>query len=699
MCGIFGYASYLVEKDRKFVVSTLLKGLSRMEYRGYDSAGLEIEGDEDGKPILFREVGKVKNLEKLCFESEVDMNKVYLEQTSIAHTRWATHGVPSTRNCHPHSNGDFSVVHNGTIINHRELRSFLVTKGYHFQSETDTEVAVVLLKYIWDSQEGRPITFANLVKVAVLQMNGSFAFVFKSKHFPNEVVIARLGSEAHIGIKAEKPLKVDLVEVEVSLPNEAEAILDMFQRPSAGGLLVPPPVPQLVKAPSRGYLSEDQMPQAIEFFIASDASAIVEHTKKVLELQDDDVAHISADGELQIHRVKRDGTEPGQVTHATRSITELTLELSAIQKGNYKHFMLKEINEQPESVFNTMRGRVDFQNHTVKLGGLKEHLTTIRRCRRIVFVACGTSYHSCIATRSIFEELTEIPVAIECASDFLDRKTPIFRDDTVVFVSQSGSTYDTILALRYANERGALTVGVVNVVGSAISRETSCGVFVNAGPEIGVASTKAYTSQYIALVLMALQLGEDRTSFALRRAAIIDGLAELPNLIKVVLSRSEEYVKIGKSSLKDQQSLLILGRGYQHATCLEAALKIKELTYMHAEGFLAGELKHGPLAMVDRNRAIILIMTKDSLYEHVGSALSQVTSREGAPIILANDDDTAIDQQVSGNQIIIRLPGTVDCLQGLVNIIPLQILSYELCVALGQDPDNPRNLAKSVTVG
>jgi glucosamine--fructose-6-phosphate aminotransferase (isomerizing) len=341
-----------------------------------------------------------------------------------------------------------------------------------------------------------------------------------------------------------------------------------------------------------------------------------------------------------------------------------------------------------------MRGRVNFDTRKVTLGGLKAYLATIRRCRRIVFIACGTSFHSCLATRAIFEELTEIPASVELASDFLDRKCPIFRDDVCVFVSQSGETADTILAMRYCLERGALCVGVTNTVGSSISRESHCGVHINAGPEIGVASTKAYTSQYIALLMMAIQLSEDRTSLTERRNEIIDGLYALPGQIKEVLRGDSSLQDLSRDTLAKEKSLLIMGRGFQHATCLEGALKIKEVSYMHSEGILAGELKHGPLALIDENMPVILIMTKDSLYPKVQSALQQVTARKGQPIIICNSGDEGISEQYKT----LRVPRTVDCLQGILTIIPLQLLSYHLAVFHGVDVDFPRNLAKSVTV-
>ncbi|ORY92550.1 hypothetical protein BCR35DRAFT_319948 [Leucosporidium creatinivorum] len=690
-CGIFAYASFLCERDRRYVLDTLLNGLQRMEYRGYDSAGLEVEGDEPGKPLIFKEVGKVQNLKKHCLEAPIDMEKTFLSQTSIAHTRWATHGAPSADNCHPHKSDplkEFTVVHNGIITNYKELRLVLEKRGYAFHTDTDTEVAAVLAKYLYDSQKGKQITFTALIKSVIMELEGAFAFVFKSIHFPDEVVIARRGSPVLIGVKTEKKLKVDFVDVEFSAPADTE-IPEI--NTTGSSLLVPVAAPagKLVRSQSRAFLSDDGMPQPIEFFIASDASAIVEHTKRVLYLEDDDIAHI-AEGEFHIHRLRRDDG-----VSAIRAIETLEIELAAIMKGSFDHFMQKEIYEQPESVVNTMRGRVNFDTHAITLGGLKAYLSVIRRCRRMVFVACGTSYHSCLATRSIFEELTEIPVSIELASDFLDRKTPIFRDDVCIFVSQSGETADTILAMRYCLERGALNVGVVNVVGSTISRESHCGIHVNAGPEIGVASTKAYTSQYIALIMMAIQLSEDRISFTARRNAIIDGLHDLPGQIRQILQHDKEFQALAQTTLSKERSLLIMGRGYQHATCLEAALKIKELTYMHSEGILAGELKHGPLALIDESMPVILIMTQDSLYAKTRSALEQVTARKGAPIIIANDTDKSLDAE---QHRVIRVPKTIDCLQGLLNIIPLQLLSYHMAVEKGFDVDFPRNLAKSVTV-
>ncbi|PIL23364.1 hypothetical protein GSI_14675 [Ganoderma sinense ZZ0214-1] len=696
MCGIFAYCSYLQEKDRKTICEILCNGLARQEYRGYDSAGIGIDGDKTGEMFFFKEVGKVAGLRKRIAESSIDTGRTFVSQVSIAHTRWATHGPPSIVNCHPLKSdpkAEFTVVHNGIVTNAAALRLVLQKRGYKFESETDTEAVAILSKYIYDSQPDKRPSFTELVKTVLKELEGSFAFVFKSSHYPNEVVTARRGSPLLIGVKTEKKLKVDFVDVEFAGP-ESDAKSGSALAPpavAAGGLLVPPSGPSMLRTQSRAFMSEDGLPQPIEFFVASDASAIIEHTKRVLYLEDDDIAHI-AEGELHIHRLRRN-EEGGAPQAQHRTIETLEIELAEIMKGKFDHFMQKEIYEQPESVVNTMRGRVNFDQHRITLGGLRAYLNIIRRGRRIVFCACGTSYHSAIATRAIFEELTEIPVSVELASDFLDRKTPIFRDDVCVFVSQSGETADTILALRYCLERGALCVGVVNTVGSTISRETHCGVHINAGPEIGVASTKAYTSQYIALLMMALQLSEDRISLTERRNQIIEGLHALPGQIKKVLDGDKGFQELATGVLANQRSLLLMGRGYQYATCLEGALKIKEISYMHSEGILAGELKHGPLALIDENMPVIIVMTQDSLYPKVQSAYAQITARKAQPIVVCNEDDDGIPKGCKT----IRVPRTVDCLQGLLNIIPMQLLSYHLAVRNGFDVDFPRNLAKSVT--
>ncbi|KAF4618292.1 hypothetical protein D9613_011525 [Agrocybe pediades] len=660
----------------------MLLAAAILEMTGYDSAGLCVDGDSPGKVVYFKEVGKVAGLRKKIAASSLDVERTCINQVSIAHTHWATHGPPSERNCHPirsDPESDFVVVHNGIVTNSAELRLVLQKRGYKFETEIDTEAVAILTKYVFDSHQDKELTFTGLVKAVLKELEGSFAFVFKSRHFPNEVVTARRGSPVLIGVKTDKKLKVDFVDVEFAGQDNSENA--NLQPSSTGSLLgVPSANPKVLRTQSRAFMSEDGLPQPIEFFIASDATAIVEHTKRVLYLE-------------HIHRIRRkEGDQTPSQIAATRTIETLELEIAAIMKGKFDTFMQKEIYEQPESVVNTMRGRVNFDDNRITLGGLRAYLPIMRRCRRMVFIACGTSYHSCLATRAIFEELTEIPVSVELASDFLDRKTPIFRDDVVVFLSQSGETADTILALRHCLERGALCVGVVNTVSSTLSRETHCGVHINAGPEVGVASTKAYTSQYVALLMIALQLSEDRISFMERKNQIIAGLHALPGQIKVLeLDASLQQLA---ATVSENKSLLLMGRGYQYATCLEGALKIKEISYMHSEGILAGELKHGPLALADKNMPVIIIMTQDSLYPKVQSAFAQITARKAQPIVICNEGDEGIPAGVKT----VRVPKTVDCLQGLLNIIPLQILSYHLAVKNGCDVDFPRNLAKSVTV-
>ncbi|EDO15084.1 hypothetical protein Kpol_431p11 [Vanderwaltozyma polyspora DSM 70294] len=713
MCGIFGYCNYLVERSRGEIVDTLVEGLQRLEYRGYDSTGIAIDGDEPDSTLIYRQIGKVSALIKEIESKNPNRDVTFVSHCGIAHTRWATHGEPKQINCHPQRsdpNNDFVIVHNGIITNFRELKTLLQNKGYKFESDTDTECIAKLFKHIYDTNltNGVELDFHELTKLVLLELEGSYGLLCKSSHYPGEVIATRKGSPLLIGVKSERKLKVDFVDVEFADENIGQPETPLVENNNAlstkqrnfteqqgESTLLPIAANEfnLRHSQSRAFLSEDGAPNPIEFFLSSDASSVVKHTKKVLFLEDDDIAHIY-DGELHIHRSRR---EVG--ASMTRSIQTLEMELAQIMKGPYTHFMQKEIFEQPESTFNTMRGRIDFDNNSVMLGGLKAWLPAIRRARRIIMIACGTSYHSCLGTRAIFEELSEIPVSVELASDFLDRKSPVFRDDICVFVSQSGETADTMLALNYCLERGALTVGIVNAVGSSISRVTHCGVHINAGPEIGVASTKAYTSQYIALVMLALSLSDDRVSKVERRKEIIQGLKRIPGQIKQVLNLESRIKELCDKELKDQKSLLLLGRGYQFASALEGALKIKEISYMHSEGVLAGELKHGVLALVDEDLPIIAFGTRDSLFPKVVSSIEQVTARKGKPIIICNENDEVWKKKCDKiNLVKLEVPQTVDCLQGLLNIIPLQLMSYWLAVNKGIDVDFPRNLAKSVTV-
>lgn len=728
----------MIGRTKRDISEILLNGLRRLEYRGYDSSGLSITNDSADGFRVFRSVGKVQSLaDKVQSQNAVDLEKMVSSHIGIAHTRWATHGVPSEINSHPVSSdpeNTFVVVHNGIISNHKDLRCYLTKKGYQFTTETDTECAAKLALYVYrDSlKKKQPKNFVEVVKKVIRHCTGAYAFIFISKAFPGELVAVRKSSPLLIGVKTDSKMTLDFFDVNFGTEKDdfptsplmsasvataseekdnkenvtatgsqkADASVygsqnELYATNSNAELLGSPNVKNTdVEEIARGIgsfslQSQSPDPAAMEIFIASDASAIIEHTKKVIYLEDDDIAHISG-GSLMIHRPN--SKERDQGPSDIRKVNTLDTEIAQIMKGNYEHFMLKEIFEQTESVVNTMRGRINFDTKTVSLGGLSQFLKNIRRSQRLVFIACGTSYHSCLATRALFEELIDIPVAVELASDFVDRRGPVLRSDCVFFISQSGETADTIIAMRYCLERGALCVGITNTVGSTISRETHCGVHINAGPEIGVASTKAYSSQFIALVLIALQLSQDNLSHATRRLEIIEGLSEISAQIKKTLELSDKIKELAKSFT--DASLLILGRGYHHATCLEGALKIKEVAYIHSEGILTGELKHGPLALVDDSINIIMIVTADGVMEKTLNALNQIKARNGSPMVICSKEI----QHEFGGMNLIPIPNTVDCLTGLLAVIPLQLLSYYLANDRGYDVDCPRNLAKSVTV-
>ncbi|XP_063304712.1 glutamine--fructose-6-phosphate aminotransferase [isomerizing] 1 isoform X1 [Pelobates fuscus] len=698
MCGIFAYLNYHVSHTRREILERLIKGLQRLEYRGYDSAGVGIDGGNEknwennvGKIQLIKKKGKVKALEEEINKLEdMDLDIEFDVHLGIAHTRWATHGEPSPTNSHPQrsdKNNEFIVIHNGIITNYKDLKKFLESKGYEFESETDTETIAKLVKYMFDNRENTEISFATLVERVIQQLEGAFALVFKSIHFPGQAVGTRRGSPLLMGIQSKHKLSSDHIPVLYRSVSQSKdySLEEMSINKDKGMEKKGSCTLSRVDSTTCLFPVEEN---AVEYYFASDASAVIEHTNRVIYLEDDDVAAV-VNGRLSIHRIKRNVGD-----HPARAIQTLQMELQQIMKGNFSSFMQKEIFEQPESVVNTMRGRVNFDDLTVTLGGLKDHLKEIQRCRRLILIACGTSYHAGVATRQILEELTELPVMVELASDFLDRKTPVFRDDVCFFISQSGETADTLLALRYCKERGALTVGITNTVGSSISRETDCGVHINAGPEIGVASTKAYTSQFVALVMFALLVCDDRISMQGRRKQIMQGLKVLPDNIKEVLSLDDEIQKLAEE-LYQQKSVLIMGRGYHYATCLEGALKIKEITYMHSEGILAGELKHGPLALVDKLMPVIMIIMRDHAYTKCQNALQQVVARQGRPVVICDKADTETINTIKRT---IKVPHTVDCLQGILSVIPLQLLAFHLAVLRGYDVDCPRNLAKSVTV-
>ncbi|KAI5738226.1 hypothetical protein M8J77_004329 [Diaphorina citri] len=553
MCGIFAYLNYLTPKTRLEIIELLIKGLKRLEYRGYDSSGIALDAADGVDIAIVKKSGKVSALED---EIQTRLKELNVEESSathvgIAHTRWATHGAPSEVNSHPQRSDidqTFCVVHNGIVTNYKELKAFLTNKGYRFESETDTEVIAKLVHHIYSQHPA--YSFRELIEQVVQQLEGAFALCFKSKLFPGECVATRRGSPLLVGIKTKTRLATDHIPI----------LYGKDHRPHGRSETMP-------MLPRNDSTSEFQPleDKQVEYFFASDASAVIEHTNRVIFLEDDDVAAVK-DGSLSIHRLRRSLDDP----HG-REITILKLEIQEIMKGNYSYFMQKEIFEQPESVVNTMRGRINFETNSVILGGIKDYIPEIRRCRRLMMIGCGTSYHSAVATRQLLEELTELPVMVELASDFLDRNTPVFRDDVCFFISQSGETADSLMALRYCKARGALIVGVTNTVGSSISRESHCGIHINAGPEIGVASTKAYTSQFISLVMFALVMCEDRISLQTRRNEIIKGLEVIHEQIREVLQMDNEVQQLAKE-MYEQKSMLLMGRGYNYATCMEGAL-------------------------------------------------------------------------------------------------------------------------------
>ncbi|XP_072154302.1 glutamine--fructose-6-phosphate aminotransferase [isomerizing] 2 isoform X2 [Bemisia tabaci] len=675
MCGIFAYLNYLTPKTRREILELLVNGLKRLEYRGYDSAGLAIDTPNGKDVSIIKKSGKVQALEDEIKSKEevLDVDATTEYHVGIAHTRWATHGVPSAVNAHPQrsdSDQAFCVIHNGIITNFKDIKAFLISKGYEFESDTDTEAIAKLVFHMYKQHPN--YSFRELVEQVVQQLEGAFALCFKSKHYPGECVATRRGSPLLVGIKTKRHLATDHIPILYSKDHRPHGRNDI------------PLIPRTEStAEFRPYEDKE-----VEYFFASDASAVIEHTNRVIFLEDDDVAAVK-EGLLVIHRLRRSVDDS-----LTREITTIKMEIQQIMKGNYSSFMQKEIFEQPESVVNTMRGRLNFRDKIVVLGGIKEYIPEIRRCRRLMLIGCGTSYHSAVACRQLLEELTELPVMVEPASDFLDRNTPVFRDDVCFFISQSGETADSLMALRYCKQRGALIVGVTNTVGSSICRESHCGIHINAGPEIGVASTKAYTSQFISLVMFALVMSDDRISMQKRREEIISGLEHLDEQIREVLALDNK-VKTLAESLYEQKSLLLMGRGYNFSTCLEGALKVKELTYMHSEAILAGELKHGPLALIDDSMPIIMVVTRDPIFTKCMNAIEQVCARQGKPIIICEKGDTET-QSMAWEYI--EVPHTVDCLQGILTVIPMQLLSYHLAMLRGCNIDHPRNLAKSVTV-
>ncbi|PSQ89170.1 MAG: glutamine--fructose-6-phosphate transaminase (isomerizing) [Bacteroidetes bacterium QS_8_64_10] len=612
MCGIVAYIG-----DQK-VNDLLLTGLKRLEYRGYDSAGLAVVADD--KLHVKKKEGKVDELVEAI---ETDHQP---ESTlGIAHTRWATHGNPSDVNAHPHTNaaGDFALVHNGIIENYDVLRKNLEEKGYEFKSETDTEALVHLID---DVRKETDLSLPEAVRQALTQVVGTYGIAVVSANDPDLLIAARKGSPLLLGV------------------GEGEN------------------------------------------FVASDAAPLVEHTRKVVYLNDGEIATVRRDG----FDVKTIGDE-----ELEKEIHELEWDLGQIEKGGYEHFMLKEIMEQPNALEECMRGRLLLEDNTVHLGGLTDVMDELREAERIILVACGTSWHSALVGEYLIEYFTRIPVEVEYASEFRYRHPILHEDDMVIAISQSGETADTLAAVREAQDRGATALGVVNVVGSSIARETDAGVYLHAGPEIGVASTKAFTGQVMVLTLLAMKLSEERGTLSKeKRAECLQAIADLPDKVRRELERDEEIAEMSKV-YRYADNFLYLGRGYNFPVALEGALKLKEISYVHAEGYPAAEMKHGPIALVTRFMPVIFIAMKDSTYDKVKSNIEEVIARDGSVIAITDADNHELDDMC---EYVMRVPETMEFLLPLLTVVPLQLLSYHMAVLRGCDVDQPRNLAKSVTV-
>lgn len=639
----------------------LITALHRLEYRGYDSAGVSLTGCTP-QTVVLKKVGNVGVLEKAALADNVaglDLAATSSMAAGIAHTRWATHGEPCDRNAHPHSSdpqNEFTLVHNGIMTNFSTMKQLLQGKGFTFLSDTDTEVIAGLAKYLYDTQvaSGKPPTFAHLVMEVMQLTEGAYAMVFQSLHFPGELVACKRGSPMIVAVRRKE--------------GEGE-----FRREDSAATV-----------PSD---------QPAEFFFASDSSAIIEHCRDVVYLQDDDVAVVKS-GRLHIYNRARN-SDFKKLLPELREIHSVEVALEGLHKGSYNHYMQKEIFEQPESLVNSMRGRINYETLRISLGGFNNKMHIMRNASRLLFISCGTSLNACLAVRPMFDELSGTAVAVENASDFLDRSPYVSRNDVCIFVSQSGETADTLRALEYCQEKGATVVGFCNTVGSSISRQTHFGAHLNCGLEIGVASTKAYTSQIVTMSLVALMMCSDSIRLTARRETVARALTSISRDVADVLRTTDQQMALLAQKLKNAKSVLILARGYQYATCLEGALKIKELTYVHTEGINLGELKHGPLALIDETMPIIVIATRDSLIDRARAAVQQIRARQGKPIVMLSEPDAELEPLCEE---VIRVPQTVDCLQCIVNVVPLQLLAYHLAVARGNNVDCPRNLAKSVTV-
>jgi len=616
MCGIVGYTGF---RDAYDVV---INGLRRLEYRGYDSAGVILES-QNGDLEFKKTKGKVDDL--------VAISKDLKETAKLGmgHTRWATHGVPSDNNSHPHlsNNGKIAIVHNGIIENYDTIKTMLINKDYEFKSETDTEVLVNLIQYFMDKEP--TLDFSEAVRYALNEVYGAYAISVMHHDFPGQLVVARLGSPLAVGIGEH------------------------------------------------------------EYFVASDASPFVEFTKEAVYLEEGHMATISLENGIDIRTIKENAKiEP--------AIQELRLNLEQIEKGGYEHFMLKEIFEQPKSILDTMRGRLLVDEGIIKMAGIWDHLERLTNAERIIIIACGTSWHAGLIGEYLIEEFARVPVEVEYASEFRYRNPIISSKDVVIAISQSGETADTMAAIKLAKEKGAFVYGICNVVDSSIARYTDAGSYTHAGPEIGVASTKAFTAQLTILSLIAIKLGNHNGNLGKADfMRLITELDAIPKKVEDVLNSVDQTVKTIASNFADATNFLYLGRGYNFPAALEGALKLKEISYIHAEGYPAAEMKHGPIALIDENMPIVIIAPKVGHYDKIVSNVQEIKARKGKVIAIVNKGDTQVSAMAD---YIIEIPETSECFSPILASIPLQLLSYYIAVARGANVDQPRNLAKSVTV-
>ncbi|MBI3112244.1 MAG: glutamine--fructose-6-phosphate transaminase (isomerizing) [Ignavibacteriales bacterium] len=609
MCGIVGYVG------SREAAPIIVEGLKRLEYRGYDSAGLAVQ--RGGRIVTLKKVGKVSHLESALPAGAITGS------VGMGHTRWATHGEPSEVNAHPHldCSGSIAVIHNGVIENYSSLKKKLIAGGHQFLSETDTEVLSHLIEELHKAGGG----LEQAVRKALHQVKGTYGIVVMSSHEPRKLIVARKGSPLVIGF-------------------------------------------------GEG-----------EYLIASDPSALIRHTRKVTYMEDGEYAVISAEGI---------STKTLDDVTIQKSVEELSFELDQIERGGFEHFMLKEIHEQPETIRNALRGRLQVEEGEVKLGGLEQMREKLISARRIILLGCGTSWHAGLVGEYMLEQIAGIPTEVEYASEFRYRSPVIQQGDVVIAISQSGETADTLAALREAKAKGATVLGIVNVVGSTIARETQGGVYIHAGPEIGVASTKAFTSQLTVLALVTLMVARAKGLLHVDYKLLMKELDALPEKVGKVLDGAARIREIA-GELKNARNFLYLGRGANFPVALEGALKLKEISYIHAEGYPAAEMKHGPIALIDEHMPVVCIVPKDAIYEKVMSNVQEVKARRGRILAVANEDDDDIGHLA---EFVIRVPRTFGFFGPILNVIPLQLLAYYIAVARGTNVDQPRNLAKSVTV-